>query len=81
MSLEGAAALEVLFSGRESSSDDIGKRLELFNRLRLPRNNVTLLLFDGILYQDLPTDVSTPSRSYHHRRSTRMILLVYPRVQ
>jgi len=55
MGLEDAAALEVLFSNFNPSittvtEDETVKRLRLFNQLRLPRGNATLLLSNGMFY-------------------------------
>jgi len=56
MAIEDAAALEVLFSIWTPGTDSVEKRLELFNRLRLPRNNVTKLLSDAMFYLHEPDD-------------------------
>ncbi|KAK4548334.1 hypothetical protein LTR36_010204 [Oleoguttula mirabilis] len=49
VSIEDAAALEVLFSNW-TTADRVEKRLELFNQLRLPRDNVTQLMSNAVFY-------------------------------
>ncbi|KAK6413631.1 hypothetical protein LTR81_012424 [Elasticomyces elasticus] len=56
MSLEDAAAFEVLFSNW-STEDSIEKRLALFNQLRLPRNVVTQLCSNAMFYMIASGDV------------------------
>lgn len=66
MGIEDAAALEVLFSDW-CPTDSVERRLELFNKLRLPRDNVTQLLSDAMFYnkQEAPEYVTKKVREFY----------------
>lgn len=52
VSLEDAAALGELFANW-FETDSVESRLELFNQLRLPRNNTTQVLSDAMFYHKI----------------------------
>ncbi|QIW99745.1 hypothetical protein AMS68_005263 [Peltaster fructicola] len=64
MALEDAAALEVLFSNVQSG-DEVVKRLEIFQQLRLPRSATTQLLSNAMLYFKDGGEVKERIRHYY----------------
>ncbi|KAK5129000.1 hypothetical protein LTR85_000333 [Meristemomyces frigidus] len=65
VSIEDAAVLEVLFGGW-TPTDSVEKRLELFNQLRLPRDNVTQLMSNAMFYySDSPEQTEQRVRRYY----------------